>query len=331
MKLFSATSILVISSSGVARAALPPGYDDYMHCPRGSCSLFIDYPNGFGGPKRAFYTCYAGTTNKVTAAVWTGGKTHIKVPNGWIQDPKKCNVSVSYEDSPTPSPPRNIDTPGGLCIYDSDCYTTIRGAEPLNATGPGLCDCYAASKKLTFDETEGKEYFRRARCSEDKCDGFEAYCPLPTDDNGTAECALRPIVHTTPSTSSTSSNDSPKSTPGPSSSSTEIISPTPAPFKRNNIETPRGCTTDTDCQTKLRTAGPPNPTGPKLCDCYADSSQLPFMECEDEPVCIMAMCQFDTCAGFEAYCPLAPGDKGVAECALRPIGDSKELLDLVEM
>jgi hypothetical protein len=328
MKLVSATSILLISSSGLARATLPPGFDTYMHCPPGSCSLYIEHPQLFGR-KSAFYKCYAEKTNEVTEAVWTGSKTHIEVPEGWIQDPEECN-------SPTPSPtrnPRNIDTPGGLCVYDSDCYTTIRGAEPLNATGPELCDCYAASKLFTFDETEGQEHFRRARCRGDVCDGFEAYCPLAADDNGMAECALRPIKHTTPKTSS---DDKPRSkTPGPSSSSsTEIVSPTPAPFtRRKNIDTPGGlCTTDSDCQTKIRSAGPENPTGPDLCDCYAASSQLPFMECEDQPVCIMAMCQNDKCAGFEAYCPLAPGDNGMAECALRPIGgDSKETPTLVVM
>lgn len=102
-----------------------------------------------------------------------------------------------------------------------------------------------------------------------------------------------------------------------------------------NIDTPGGtCKTDTDCKTKIRSAGPPNPTGPQICGCYAASSKFPFMECEGQDNCVMAMCQYDACAGFEAYCPLAPGDKGMAECALRPIGDSgdsKELLDLVEM
>ncbi|KAL7437433.1 hypothetical protein ACHAXM_005656 [Skeletonema potamos] len=101
-----------------------------------------------------------------------------------------------------------------------------------------------------------------------------------------------------------------------------------------NIDTPGGtCTTDTDCFSRIRSEVPENlnPTGPKWCDCYAASSKFPFMECEGQDNCVMAMCQYDACAGFEAYCPLAPGDKGMAECALRPIGDSKELLDLVEM
>ena len=98
----------------------------------------------------------------------------------------------------------NVDTPGGMCLSDSDCHTKIRHAYPpeshaeaeperLRLTEPGLCDCYAASDRFTFVETEGQKNFRIARCSADACDGFEAYCPLAPDDNGMAECALRPI------------------------------------------------------------------------------------------------------------------------------------------
>ena len=87
----------------------------------------------------------------------------------------------------------NLDTPGGLCVNDSDCNTTIRSIVPPVPTGPGLCDCYAASHISPFDESEGQKDIARARCAGDACDAFEAYCPLAPGDNGMAECALRTI------------------------------------------------------------------------------------------------------------------------------------------
>ncbi len=238
MKLISTSTLLFLSTSTAnANAGLPPGYDTFMHCPPGSCSAHIPHPRGFVGPKRAFYKCYDETTNEMTEAVWTGYKTEIEAPQGWIQDPPECD-SVPIPARVTP--PKNIDKPGGLCVTDSDCYNKIRGAATMDPTGPKLCQCYAASSRLPFDETEGGEqgYFR-ARCSPDACDGFEPYCPLAPNDNGMAECALRPID--TSSSASTSSDDTPpikKRNPAQSSSTSTssddssisgIVSPTPAP------------------------------------------------------------------------------------------------------
>jgi len=68
--------------------------------------------------------------------------------------------------------PRNLDSPGGFCASDSDCETRIRGAMPVNSSvGPDLCGCYAGSKVFPWDQTEGQEHFRRARCQGNVCDG----------------------------------------------------------------------------------------------------------------------------------------------------------------
>ncbi len=216
--IISAPGILLLSSSGIlANASLPPGYDTNMHCPPGSCSLYIPHPKaGFAGPKRAFYKCYDESTDEMTEALWTGDRTEIiEAPQGqgWIQDPAECDIDTAPNPAKA-TPPKNIDTPGGLCVTDSDCHVKIRGAAPPNAIGPHLCECYATSTRLPFDETEGQATntndVRRARCDPGACDGFEPYCPLAPNDNGMAECALRPI-----DTSSTSSASAPDVSPRP--------------------------------------------------------------------------------------------------------------------
>ena len=88
----------------------------------------------------------------------------------------------------------NDSQPGGMCVEDSDCHAKIRYRAPENPIGVDLCDCYAASKDFPFVECEsGLRGCIAERCTTDTCAGFEAYCLLERDDNGMAECALRPM------------------------------------------------------------------------------------------------------------------------------------------
>jgi len=272
MKLISATSILLISSyaSGVANAALPPGYQEFMHCPPGSCSLYIEHDKGFAGPASAYYKCYDERTEKTTEAVWTGQYTEIEAPEGWIQDPGECEPPMS-----DPTTNLNIDKPGGLCTTDSDCHTTIRYAAPLDAIGPRLCECYAASWRLPFDETEGQTDVIMAMCDPGACDRFEAYCPLASDDGfkllNMAKCALRPIDTSSTSTSS-SSEDSPhsrqkprKQTRSTTSSSTSTSSDAPPSIsKKRNGST----TTSSSTSTSSDESPPSNPIKKKRRPAY---------------------------------------------------------------
>eukprot|EP00986_Skeletonema_menzelii_P005923 scaffold2236_cov152-Skeletonema_menzelii.AAC.7 len=263
MKFISATSILLISSSGFANATLPPGYEDNMHCPPGSCSLYIQHRPGFAGPQHAFYKCYDETTDKTTEAVWTGFRTQVEAPQGWIQDPEECDVA----STPTPpNPHRNIDTPGGMCVNDSDCFTRIRSMVPQGAIGPGLCECYATSIRNPFDETEGSTNVAMARCDPSACDGFEPYCPLAPNDDGMAECALRPIG----SSSSSSSDDSPRpplpKRPSTSSSSSSDDTPRPPLPKRPTASSSTSSSSSDD------TPRPPLPKRPSASSSTTSSS-----------------------------------------------------------
>lgn len=81
------------------------------------------------------------------------------------------------------------------------------------------------------------------------------------------------------------------------------------------------CVEDSDCHTKIRNRAPvENPIGVDLCECYAASTNFPFVECESGlRGCIAERCTTDTCSGYEAYCPLERDDNGMAKCDLRPI------------
>ena len=141
------------------------------------------------------------------------------------------------------APQPNIDTPGGMCASDNDCYMTVRTAVPLGFIGPGLCECYAASTINTFDETEDSSEIRRARCGPSACDGYEAYCPIAPNDNGLAECALRRVAGSSSSslpsddtpTTSSSSDDTPRPPKRPGMSSSSSSDDTPRLPKRPGV------------------------------------------------------------------------------------------------
>jgi hypothetical protein len=315
MKLFTATSIMLASSSGFARGALPPGYQDQMHCPEESCSLYIEQPR-FSGPRSAFYKCLDMETDELIDAVWTGSLSDVVPPQGWVEDPKDCDSPYDDEDDDEDDEdeeeqPLNLDSPGGLCVDDSDCYTRIRGAMSVNSlVGPELCGCYAASELFPWDQTEGQEHFRRARCKGNECDGYEAYCTLAPDDNGMGECALRSIE--SPSTSVPTEEKDEKSDDEDGNEDNE---------EPRNLDSPGGvCASDSDCETRIRGAMPVNSlVGPDLCGCYAGSKVFPWDQTEGQEHFRNARCQGNVCDGYEAYCTLAPDDNGLGECALRPI------------
>jgi hypothetical protein len=321
MKLFTATSIMLASSSGFARGALPPGHQDQMHCPEGSCSLYIEQPLGFAGPRSAFYKCLDMETDELIDAVWTGSLTDVVPPQGWVEDPEDCDSLYDDEDDDEDDEddeePRNLDSPGGLCVDDSDCYPRIRGAAPPNPTGPEPCSCFGASELLPWDQTEGHEHFRWIRCMPGACDGYEAYCTRKPDEPGMGisfamgECALRPIESSSTSPAPTEEKDE-KSDDEDGNEDEE---------EPRNLDSPGGhCLSDSDCETRMRGAMPANSlVGPELCGCYAASELFPWDQTEGQEHFRRARCTEPNCDGYEAYCTLAPDDNGIGECALRPI------------
>jgi len=82
------------------RLALPPGYEDEMWCPPGSCDLYTPHGPGFAGPQSAFHKCFDEQTDKITDGVWTGSLTDVVPPEGYITSPELQPCSDILVDTP---------------------------------------------------------------------------------------------------------------------------------------------------------------------------------------------------------------------------------------
>ena len=86
-----------------------------------------------------------------------------------LTTPQKMDHIANFYDEQSPVIRRHIPA---LCFTDDQCYPKIKGA------GAGMCKCYAASDIEPFDECEGREPCRRARCDVKniRCYELKTYC-----------------------------------------------------------------------------------------------------------------------------------------------------------
>ena len=85
--------------------ALPPGFEDEMHCPPGYCDAQVAVPPGLAGPRRLFHTCKLNTYCAELCAseveeVWTGARIDVVPPAGWIV-PEPCESAPSPVATPS--------------------------------------------------------------------------------------------------------------------------------------------------------------------------------------------------------------------------------------
>ena len=87
-----------------------------------------------------------------------------------LNTPQKMDHANFYDEQ-SPVIRRHIPAP---CFTDDQCYPKIKGA------GAGMCKCYAASAIEPFDECEGREHCRRARCDVKniRCYELKTYCDI---------------------------------------------------------------------------------------------------------------------------------------------------------
>mmetsp|Transcript_19766 Transcript_19766/g.30841 ORF Transcript_19766/g.30841 Transcript_19766/m.30841 type:complete len:206 (-) Transcript_19766:502-1119(-) len=144
MKLISFAVVFIFVS--VAKAALPPGYEDEHYCPPGNCEIYTN-PYGIVGAVSTFDKCYDPATNVMSEGVWTGTETDVAAPDGWIQ-PEMC-TAAQYSQ----------------CEVDTQCNLLI---------SPG-CSCYVSSSIHPYQACENKDC-DLSGCSGNECGGYVGVC-----------------------------------------------------------------------------------------------------------------------------------------------------------
>ena len=159
MKLLATTN-LVIVIIGSASAALPPGYEDQIWCPKNTCEIYTN-PYGIAGADSSLYFCYHPSTGKTRQGIWTGSLTKTIPPANAIQ-PQMC-TSEQYTE----------------CQIDDDC--SLEFSPPNAADMP--CTCYVSSRLHPFvpavvDPTGLN--FNSIKCDPSVCDERRATCEAGT-------------------------------------------------------------------------------------------------------------------------------------------------------
>jgi hypothetical protein len=205
---------------------------------------------------------------------------------------------------------------GPLCSTDNDCYSRNRERVPgeSDVIGVTTCQCYANSFINPLDECQGEQDLTCpiAGCKEDPCKNIKAYCLVET-----GMCYLEESTASTPAVTMptiTTGGSIDINTPTViSSPATTIASPTETIGNDDYTWNPT-CTTDDDCYPTMRTDEPGNskPFGVAICECYANAFENPFDECQEDSLCISAMCLEYACEDITAFC----SDQGLCELSV---------------
>ena len=99
-----------------ADAALPPGYQDVMWCPEGYCDRSVDLP--CCGPTSRYHECYDPASGSVVDEAWTGARSDVVPPAGWVRNPRPCrdDDGGGGDDAAT-----GAGDGGDACRDDADC------------------------------------------------------------------------------------------------------------------------------------------------------------------------------------------------------------------
>lgn len=192
-----ASSLCVLLFARSASAALPPGYEDVMHCPPGYCSKYVN-PQGMVGPTSAFNKCYDPTTGDMVDGVWTGSLSDVVAPEGYVANPEACPEEAAHgsdrdDNGCIPSAGYSWCASLSECVrpWETDCpgegggnETDAGGDGGMDQYGDILTDCAlqigAAITCFTTSQAPA-------------CDGFDPMSliggdlPIPDDCDGGVE------------------------------------------------------------------------------------------------------------------------------------------------
>mmetsp|Transcript_18246 Transcript_18246/g.37443 ORF Transcript_18246/g.37443 Transcript_18246/m.37443 type:complete len:863 (-) Transcript_18246:250-2838(-) len=215
------------------------------------------------------------------------------------------------EDGPENLPEDGPESPPSVeCTVDDDCLPTIRSRIPteIDFTKVDLCECYADSIVVPFDECEGEENCPTARCAGDACEGLagvcdveEGVCALADDeedvdgsDGGDGNSTA--AITTTTSTATAMESPEETTTESPEDTTTSTVTASTVTATTTAIVPIVECTADDECYLSQRSRFPlslfnlttnvldvSNLQGPSLCQCHALSENLPAPDdCQGE-------------------------------------------------
>ena len=200
--LVATASVLLFARS--ASAALPPGYEDVMHCPPGYCRKYVN-PQGIVGATSAVNKCYDPTTGDMVDGVWTGSLSDVVAPEGWVANPEDCPEEATPVTAPV-APGSDRDDNGCIpsagyswCASLSECVRTWEtdcpaegGGNETDAGGDGGMDQYGDI--LTDCALQiGAAITCFTTSQAPACDGFDPMSliggdlPIPDDCDGGVE------------------------------------------------------------------------------------------------------------------------------------------------
>eukprot|EP00984_Skeletonema_dohrnii_P017157 scaffold7749_cov105-Skeletonema_dohrnii-CCMP3373.AAC.1 len=152
MKISAATLLLLSSSVNIVRGhVVLQGYEDDAYCAPGSCLLYKN-PLGLLGESRSnVWKCYDEKTGNTSEAVWTGSKTTVKPPKGWIKNPEKCQDS-DKKNKIDPADQQKFADELTTSLYSkpNECTSSLSVSMVFSLLYPGATNDGIAAMRNTF-------------------------------------------------------------------------------------------------------------------------------------------------------------------------------------
>ncbi|KAK3280701.1 hypothetical protein CYMTET_11471 [Cymbomonas tetramitiformis] len=95
----------------ITDAALPPGYDTELLCPKDSCLRSKEVPRGFAGPKTSFWECFEESSGQTHAPATWGFRLPQERKDALLEQGYFPEVYCSGAEKPSPNSAGGPDPP----------------------------------------------------------------------------------------------------------------------------------------------------------------------------------------------------------------------------